>query len=107
MSEGRQARVEQLLGDAFVAQAARVDADAGGVRLTGFAVRPAYAAQGGGQFIFVNGRFVRDRVLQHALREAYRDVLHHDRQPAYALWLDVDPRRYALCSSDEQHAATL
>ena len=90
---GRQARVEQLLGDAFVAQAARVDADAGGVRLTGFAVRPAYAAQGGGQFIFVNGRFVRDRVLQHALREAYRDVLHHDRQPAYALWLDVDPRR--------------
>jgi DNA mismatch repair protein MutL len=90
---GRQARVEQLLGDAFVAQAARVDADAGGVRLTGFAVRPAYAVQGGGQFIFVNGRFVRDRVLQHALREAYRDVLHHDRQPAYALWLDVDPRR--------------
>ena len=90
---GRQARVEQLLGDAFVTHAARVDADAGGVRLTGFAVRPAYAAQGGGQFIFVNGRFVRDRVLQHALREAYRDVLHHDRQPAYALWLDVDPRR--------------
>jgi DNA mismatch repair protein MutL len=90
---GRQARVEQLLGDAFVAQAARIDADAGGVRLTGFAVRPAYAAQGGGQFIFVNGRFVRDRVLQHALREAYRDVLHHDRQPAYALWLDVDSRR--------------
>jgi DNA mismatch repair protein MutL len=90
---GRQARVEQLLGDAFVAQAARVDAEAGGVRLTGFAVRPAYAAQGGGQYVFVNGRFVRDRVLQHALREAYRDVLHHDRQPAYALWLDVDPRR--------------
>ena len=90
---GRQARVEQLLGDAFVAHAARVEADAGGVRLTGFAVRPAYAAQGGGQYIFVNGRFVRDRVLQHALREAYRDVLHHDRQPAYALWLDVDPRR--------------
>ncbi len=90
---GRQARVEQLLGDAFVTQAARVDADAGGVRLSGFAVRPAYAVQGGGQYIFVNGRFVRDRVLQHALREAYRDVLHHDRQPAYALWLDVDPRR--------------
>jgi DNA mismatch repair protein MutL len=90
---GRQARVEQLLGDAFVTQAARVDADAGGVRLSGFAVRPAYAAHGGGQYIFVNGRFVRDRVLQHALREAYRDVLHHDRQPAYALWLEVDPRR--------------
>ncbi len=90
---GRQVRVEQLLGDEFVVHAARVDADAGGIKLTGFAVRPAYAAQRGGQYLFVNGRFVRDRVLQHALREAYRDVLHHDRQPAYALWLDVDPRR--------------
>jgi len=90
---GRQVRVEQLLGNDFVAHAARVDASAGDVSLTGFAVRPAYAAQGGGQYIFVNGRFVRDRVLQHALREAYRDVLHHDRQPAFALWLTVDPRR--------------
>ena len=90
---GRQVRVEQLLGDAFVHHAARIDADAGEIRLTGFAVRPAYAVQGGGQYVFVNGRFVRDRVLQHALREAYRDVLHHDRQPAYALWLETDPRR--------------
>jgi DNA mismatch repair protein MutL len=90
---GRQVRVEQLLGDDFVAHAARVETMAGDVTLAGFAVRPAYAAQGGGQYVFVNGRFVRDRVLQHALREAYRDVLHHDRQPAYALWLTVDPRR--------------
>ena len=93
MAGGHQVRVEQLLGDAFVAHAARVDASAGDVSLTGFAVRPAYAAQDGGQYIFVNGRFVRDRVLQHALREAYRDVLHHDRQPAFALWLTIDPRR--------------
>jgi DNA mismatch repair protein MutL len=90
---GRQSRVEQLLGDDFVGHAARVEADAGDVALAGFAVRPAYAAQGGGQYVFVNGRFVRDRVLQHALREAYRDVLHHDRQPAFALWLAIDPRR--------------
>jgi DNA mismatch repair protein MutL len=90
---GRQNRVEQLLGDDFVHHAARVEADAGEVTLAGFAVRPAYAAQGGGQYVFVNGRFVRDRVLSHALREAYRDVLHHDRQPAFALWLSIDPRR--------------
>ena len=91
---GRRARVEALLGDAFVLHATPVDADAGDVRIAGFAVRPAYAADGpAAQYIFVNGRFVRDRVLSHALREAYRDILHHERLPAYALWLTLDPRR--------------
>ncbi|MEP7328429.1 MAG: DNA mismatch repair endonuclease MutL [Betaproteobacteria bacterium] len=90
---GRQARVEQLLGDEFVAQSARVDVTAADLSIAGFAVRPANATQRAAQYCFVNGRFVRDRVLQHALREAYRDVLHHDRQPAYALWLTIDPRR--------------
>ena len=93
LAGGRRVRVEALLGDSFVTHAAALDAEAPGVVLAGFAVRPAYAAQGGGQYLFVNGRYVRDRVLQHALREAYRDVLHHDRQPAYALWLELDPRR--------------
>ena len=91
---GRRARAEALLGDAFVLHAAHVDADAAEVRLAGYAVRPAYAAEGPMlQYIFVNGRHVRDRVLAHALREAYRDILHHERQPAYALWLTLDPRR--------------
>jgi DNA mismatch repair protein MutL len=91
---GRRARVEALLGDAFAAHAAQVDADGGDVHLGGFAVRPAYAAEGPAmQYLFVNGRHVRDRVLAHALREAYRDILHHERQPAYALWLTLDPRR--------------
>jgi DNA mismatch repair protein MutL len=91
---GRRTRVETLLGDAFVLHATLVDADAGDVQLAGFAVRPAYAAEGpAAQYVFVNGRHVRDRMLAHALREAYRDILHHDRQPAYALWLTLDPRR--------------
>ena len=93
VAAGRRVRAEQLLGNEFVAHAALVEMEAAGVKLSGFAVRPAYAAQRGGQYLFVNGRYVRDRVLQHALREAYRDVLHHDRQPAYALWLELDPRR--------------
>ena len=89
---GREARVDALLGEAFVTGASVVDAQAGPLRIAGFAVRPAYATQAGGQYAFVNGRYVRDRVLAHALREAYRDILHHDRQPAYALWIGLDPR---------------
>jgi DNA mismatch repair protein MutL len=85
-------RVDALLGESFVAGAAVVDVQAGPLALGGFAVRPAYATQAGGQYTFVNGRFVRDRVLAHALRDAYRDVLHHDRQPSYALWVRLDPR---------------
>jgi len=94
---GRRSRLDALFGDAFAAHAAVVDAAAPGLALAGWAVRPAYATAGAPgrevQCLFVNGRFVRDRVLAHALREAYRDVLHNERQPAYALWLDVDPRQ--------------
>ncbi len=92
LREGRRARVDALLRESFAAGAAAVDALAGPLSVSGFAVRPAYAAQAGAQYAFVNGRFVRDRVISHAVREAYRDVLHHDRQPAYALWLELDPR---------------
>jgi DNA mismatch repair protein MutL len=92
LPQGRRARVAALLGSAFVEGAAPVEAAAGPLAITGFAVQPAYATDVTGQYVFVNGRHVRDRVLAHALREAYRDVLHHDRQPAYALWLTLDPR---------------
>jgi DNA mismatch repair protein MutL len=91
---GRHARVDALLGDAFGPQAATVDVVGPGLALAGWAVRPAYAtAARDVQYLFVNGRFVRDRVLTHALREAYRDVLHNDRQPTYALWLVIEPRQ--------------
>ncbi len=93
LAQGRRARVDALLGEDFAAQAAFVDEHGPGLSLTGWAVRPAYATTArDAQYLFVNGRFVRDRVLSHALREAYRDVLHHERQPAYALWLTIEPR---------------
>jgi DNA mismatch repair protein MutL len=94
LGAGRRARVEALVGDDFAAQAAAVEASGPGFALAGWAVRPAYAASGRqAQYLFVNGRFVRDRVLTHALREAYRDILHGDRQPAYVLWLSLESRR--------------
>jgi len=93
LAQGRRARVDALLGEAFAAHAAPVDEPGPGLNLAGWVVRPAYAtATREAQYLFVNGRYVRDRILSHALREAFRDVLHHDRQPAYALWLSIDPR---------------
>jgi len=92
LAQGRKSRVEAILGDAFIDACAEVHALAGPLELSGFAARPAYVAHATGQYVFVNGRFVRDRLLAHALREAYRDFLHHDRQPSYALWLALPPR---------------
>jgi DNA mismatch repair protein MutL len=89
----QQARIAALLGDEFVAASRPVDAAAGTLRLTGLAALPAYSrASRDSQYFFVNGRFVRDKLLAHATREAYADILHGSRHPAYALFLEIDPR---------------
>ncbi|MBL8379977.1 MAG: DNA mismatch repair endonuclease MutL [Burkholderiales bacterium] len=86
------ARIAQALGDDFVATAREVDVTAGPLTLQGLIGSPADARSGrDAQYFFVNGRFVRDRVLQHALRAAYADVLHGDRHPAFALFLNLPP----------------
>lgn len=85
-------RVAALLGDEFVTEARELDTQAGAVRLWGLAALPAHAkANRDSQFFFVNGRFVRDKLLAHAAREAYADVLHGSRHPAYVLFLQTDP----------------
>ncbi len=85
-------RVRALMGDDFVAQARQVEADAGILRLSGLASLPAYSRAGrDAQYFFVNGRFVRDKLLAHALREAYADILHGSRHPAFVLFLSLDP----------------
>lgn len=85
-------RVREVLGDDFMANCRVVDVDSGNLRLSGFAALPAYArANRDAQFFYVNGRFVRDKLIQHALREAYADILHGARHPAFVLFLDMDP----------------
>jgi DNA mismatch repair protein MutL len=87
------ARAAAVLGPEFAAASLAVDAQAGPLRLSGFAGAPQAArARADAQYFFVNGRYVRDRLLAHAVREAYRDTLHGERQPAFALFLELDPR---------------
>jgi len=87
-----QARALEVLGDDFAEAARTLDEAAGPLRLFGLAGLPAYSRAGrDAQYLFVNGRFVRDKLLNHAIREAYRDVLHHDRHPAYVLFLELPP----------------
>jgi DNA mismatch repair protein MutL len=86
-------RAALLLGDDLVAASVPIEARSGNLALTGLAGLPQAAKpRADTQYFFVNGRFVRDRVLAHAAREAYSQLLHGDRQPAYVLFLELDPR---------------
>ena len=85
-------RIADILGDDFLGAARAVDAGAGTLSIGGFAIDPTRATDAkDGQYVFVNGRFVRDKIISHALREAYRDVLHGSRQPAVCLFVNIDP----------------
>jgi DNA mismatch repair protein MutL len=85
-------RSAQILGENFATARLPIDENAGPLRIHGYAGLPtASKARADGQYFYVNGRFVRDKVLMHAVRAAYEDVLHGDRFPSYVLALDLDP----------------
>jgi DNA mismatch repair protein MutL len=86
-------RINSVLGADFAEGARKVEAAAGPLSVQGLAGNPAAAKLSReAQYFFVNGRYVRDKVLQHAVRAAYADVLHGDRHPAYALFLELPPQ---------------
>lgn len=85
-------RSAQILGNDFAEARLPVDEAAGPLRLQGYVGLPtASKARADGQFFYVNGRFVRDKLLVHAVKAAYEDVLHGDRFPTYVLALELDP----------------
>ncbi|HWT14672.1 MAG TPA: DNA mismatch repair endonuclease MutL [Patescibacteria group bacterium] len=87
-----EARVDAMLGENFLAHSLRIDHSAAGLRLHGYVGLPTAArAQNDRQFFYVNRRLVRDRVIAHAVRQAYADVLFHGRHPAFVLFLELDP----------------
>ncbi|MFA5494026.1 MAG: DNA mismatch repair endonuclease MutL [Porticoccaceae bacterium] len=85
-------RVAAICGPAFMENALFIDQARSGLRLWGWMGLPTFSrSQPDLQYFFVNGRVIRDKVVSHAVRQAYRDVLYHDRHPAYTLFLELDP----------------
>lgn len=85
-------RVAEVLGEEFPAQSLRIDHAAAGLHLSGWVGLPtASRSQADAQYFYVNGRLVRDRIVAHAVRQAYADVLFHGRHAAFVLYLELDP----------------
>jgi len=85
-------RVAEVLGDEFPGQSLRIDHAAAGLHLSGWVGLPtASRGQADSQYFYVNGRLVRDRIVAHAVRQAYADVLFHGRHAAFVLYLELDP----------------
>lgn len=85
-------RLAHICGPAFVEAALPLSVERSGLHLHGWLARPTYSrSQADAQYFFVNGRLVRDKVVTHAVRQAYADVLFHGRHPAFVLFLEMDP----------------
>lgn len=85
-------RLGQVCGPAFVDAVRPISVEATGIHLHGWLALPTFSrAQADLQYFFVNGRMVRDKIVAHAVRQAYADVLFHGRHPAFVLFLDIDP----------------
>ncbi|MFT4045616.1 MAG: DNA mismatch repair endonuclease MutL [Solimonas sp.] len=90
--EGKLARIRAICGDEFVAQSVAIDESRLGMRLHGWIGLPGLARPNADlQYVYVNGRLVRDRLLAFALKRAFADVMHSTHHPAYIVYLELDP----------------
>ena len=88
----KQRRVSLVCGPAFVESSVSVDVERAGLRLWGWVSLPTFSrSQADLQYFYVNGRIIRDKLVAHAIKQAYRDVLFHGRHPAYVLYLELAP----------------
>ena len=88
----RERRVAQVCGPAFMENAVHLDIERGNLRLWGWVALPTFSrSQADLQHFYVNGRAIRDKLVSHAVRQAYQDVLYHGRHPAFVLYLEVEP----------------
>ncbi len=92
-SEPGEQRVQGVLGDEFLKNALHFTRDADDLHLSGWLARATFSrSQTDMQYFYVNGRMVRDKTVTHAVKQAYSDLLYHSRQPAYVIFLEMEPR---------------
>ena len=90
--DGQLGRIGAICGAAMAESLLRIDVVIGGLSLQGWIGAPTFSrSQADMQYFYLNGRFIRDKTVSHAIRQAYRDVLYHDRQPVYILNFGIDP----------------
>jgi len=89
---GQERRVAEICGKSFIEQSVYIEHEAIGLKIWGWIALPTFSrSQADLQYFYVNGRMVKDRVVTHAVRQAYQDVLYHGRHPAYILFFELDP----------------
>ena len=92
-TQEKEARIATLMGKSFIDSSLRFEHQAANLQLSGWVGLPAFSrSQADMQYFFVNGRMVRDKLVTHAIRQAYQDVLYHGRHPAYVLYLQLAPQ---------------
>ena len=102
--EQQERRVADLCGKAFMEQAIHIAHAAAGLSLHGWVAQPTFSrSQPDLQYFYVNNRMVRDKLVTHAIRQAYQDVLFHGRHPAYVLFLEIDPATVDVNAHPTKH----
>jgi len=97
-------RIAQVCGKAFIEQSQYMSFEAANLKLHGWIALPSFSRSTADmQFFFVNGRIIRDKLVTHAVRQAYQDVLYHGRHPAYVLFLELDPAMVDVNAHPTKH----
>lgn len=97
-------RIAEVCGQAFIEQARFMEYEAAGLKLYGWIAQPSFSrSQADMQYFFVNGRMIRDKLVTHAVRQAYQDVLYHGRHPAFVLYLELDPAQVDVNAHPTKH----
>ncbi len=99
-----QQRIAEVCGSAFIEQSQHMEFEAAGLKLYGWIALPSFSrSQADMQYFFVNGRMIRDKLVTHAVRQAYQDVMYHGRHPAYVLFLELDPAQVDVNAHPTKH----